>query len=66
MIVGLALLEGMAFFNIIACIIEHNWWSLAIAGCLALWMLMVFPSRNRVEQWIETQRMNSDTDNSSR
>lgn len=64
MIVGLALLEGMAFFNIIACIIEHNWWSLAVAGCLVLWMLMAFPSRDRVEQWIETQRMNADAGNS--
>lgn len=58
MIIGEAMLEGMAFFNLIACTIEHNWWSLAIAGCLVLWMLMALPSRGRVEQWIETQRSN--------
>ena len=58
LILGLAMLEGMAFFNIVACIMEHNWWSLALAGCLIVWMLMAFPSQGRVERWIETQRMN--------
>jgi hypothetical protein len=56
MIIGLALLEGAAFFNLVACLVEHNWWSLAIAGCLVVWMLALFPTRTRVEQWIENQR----------
>jgi len=59
LIIGLAILEGMAFFNVITCIIEHNWWSLAVAGALVLWMLLAFPTRTRVAQWIETQRMNN-------
>ncbi len=58
-IVGLALLEGAAFFNIVALIIEHNWWSLAIAGGLVFWMLSAFPSTTKVEHWVETQLMQS-------
>lgn len=56
LIVGLALLEGAAFFNLICCIIEHNWWSMAIAGALLSWMLFAFPTRSRVEHWIENKR----------
>ncbi len=56
MIVGLAILEGAAFFNIIAAIIEHNWWSLAIAGTLVFWMLAMFPTRTRVKHWVEAQQ----------
>ena len=66
MIIRLSMLEGMAFFNIVACIMEHNWWSLALAGCLVVWMLMAFPSRGRVEQWIEAQRMNLGADDLNR
>ena len=57
LIIGMAMLEGAAFFNLIACMSEHNWWSLAVAGGLVLTMLIQFPTRSRVEQWIETQRM---------
>jgi hypothetical protein len=56
-IVGRAMLEGAGFFNTIAFIVDQNWWSLAIVGLLVFWMLMTFPTRTRVEQWIETQRM---------
>ena len=58
-IIGLALLEGAAFFNLIACIVEHNWWSLAIVGALVFWMLAMFPTKTRVLQWIETKQMTS-------
>jgi hypothetical protein len=56
MIVRIAVLEGAAFFNVICSIIEHNWWSLGIAGLLVGWMLTNFPTRNRVERWIAEQR----------
>jgi hypothetical protein len=61
-IVGLALLEGAAFFNLVALIVEHNWWSLAIAGGLVFWMLAMFPTRTRVDHWVETQQMLNQTD----
>lgn len=60
MIIRFALLEGAAFFNLVAVIIEHHWWNLAAAGALAFLMLLMFPTRTRVDQWIETQRMQSD------
>ncbi len=56
-IIGLALLEGAAFFNLIACLVEHNWWSLAVAGGLVFWMLAMFPTRTKIEHWAETQQM---------
>ena len=58
MLVGLALLEGAAFLNLVALIVERNWWSLAVAGGLVLWMLALFPTRTRVDQWVETQQLN--------
>ncbi|MGD9857932.1 MAG: hypothetical protein AB7U20_23555 [Planctomycetaceae bacterium] len=56
-IVGLAILEGAAFFNIVAAMIENNWWSLAIAGGLVFWMLALFPTQTRVAHWVEAQTM---------
>lgn len=56
-IIGLALLEGAAFFNLIALMLEHNTWSLAITGGLLFWMLGMFPTRTRVDQWVETKLM---------
>lgn len=56
-IIAMALLEGAAFFNLVCCIIEHNWWSMTIAGGLVAIMLIGFPTRSRVEHWIENQRM---------
>lgn len=61
MIVAMALLEGAAFFNIVAYIIEQNWWTFAVVGVLLLFLLGMFPTRTRVEQWIENQRVFSDT-----
>jgi hypothetical protein len=59
MIIALALLEGAAFFNVVALMIAHTWWSLAIAGSLLLLMLARFPTRIRVEHWMETQQLTS-------
>lgn len=58
-LIRLALLEGAAFFNIVATFIEHNWWSLGIAGVLVGWMLTNFPTRNRVERWIAAKGLGS-------
>ena len=57
LIIGMAMLEGAAFFNLVACMTEHNWWSMAVAGGLVLFMLIQFPNRSRVEQWMETQQL---------
>lgn len=54
-LIRLALLEGAAFFNVVATMIEHNWWSLGIAGVLVGWMLTNFPTRVRIDRWIAAQ-----------
>ncbi|MBX3438908.1 MAG: hypothetical protein KF861_15565 [Planctomycetaceae bacterium] len=54
---GLAILEGAVFFNLVAAMIEHNVWSLAIAGGLLFWMLAMFPTQTRVAHWVESQQM---------
>jgi hypothetical protein len=56
MIVGLALLEGAAFFNITAFNMEHHWSSLMIAGILMFLMLSSWPTRSKIELWIRIQR----------
>jgi F0F1-type ATP synthase membrane subunit c/vacuolar-type H+-ATPase subunit K len=56
LLIRLALLEGAAFLNLVVFLIEHNWWSLAIAGGLVFWMLSLFPTRTRVAHWMEDQR----------
>ena len=53
MIIGLALLEGAAFFNVIAYLIEGHWWSFLVVAALLAWMLASFPTSGRLKQWIE-------------
>lgn len=57
LIIGLAILEGAAFFNVIVVQMEHQWFPLAIAGVLLFWMLVQFPTETRVRQWIESRQM---------
>lgn len=56
-IVATALLEGAAFFNLIALMMEHNWWSLAVAGGLLLWMASQIPNVVRIGHWVEAKQM---------
>lgn len=60
MIVEMALLEGAAFFALVAFIVEGRW--AAFAAAAALWVIMVlsFPTRSTVEQWVTDQRMEID------
>ena len=62
LIVKLALLEGAAFFNIIALHMEHNWWSLAAAILLMILMLASFPTRSKIVFWVQTQKEMSSLD----
>ncbi len=56
-IIRYALLEGAALANLIAYFIERNWWSLAIVGGLVFIMLAIFPTRTRLEHWLELERL---------
>ncbi len=53
LIIKLALLEGAAFFNGVAYLLEINWWSLAAMGALLAVMCFSFPTRPRITRWIE-------------
>jgi hypothetical protein len=55
MIVGLALLEGTAFLGILAYLIEAQPLALGVTGIAILCMLLKFPTRSRVQAWLERQ-----------
>jgi F0F1-type ATP synthase membrane subunit c/vacuolar-type H+-ATPase subunit K len=55
MIIGAALLEAAVFALLIAFLIEGEWACLVIAGLFLIRIVSLFPSRTRVERWIETQ-----------
>jgi len=55
MIVGDALLEGAAFFNLVAFMVEGQVWNAAIAGVLAFLIAVTFPTRSSVDGWVEQQ-----------
>jgi hypothetical protein len=56
MIIRLALLEGAAFFQIIIFHLEGQQLSLILALILVVGMVLLFPTRARVESWIEKQQ----------
>lgn len=57
LIVRLALLEGAAFFAIIAFMTEGKALALVVAGVLLVLMLLYFPSGSSVEQQLENERV---------
>ncbi|MEI8017176.1 MAG: hypothetical protein WCH39_03200, partial [Schlesneria sp.] len=58
MIIGMALLDGAALFNLIAYVINGHWFSLATAGFLLLLMGMMFPTVREFENWAENIERN--------
>lgn len=56
LIVRFAMLEGAAFFCLIAYQIEGQWPILALVGVLVLAMLVRFPIISGVQAWIEQQQ----------
>ena len=54
-IVDYALLEGAAFFNLVAFMIEGQWWGFAAVGLLLACMVLAFPTLGRLEHWIQNQ-----------
>jgi hypothetical protein len=55
LIVAAGVLEGAAFFNLIACMIEGHLLSVVAAAVMLLAILSLFPTRSRLEDWIENQ-----------
>ncbi len=56
LILQAALLEGAAFFQLIAYRLEGLAVSLGVAAGLLICLLMLFPTRAGVERWVATQR----------
>lgn len=52
LIVGAAVFEGGAFFNLMAYMLEGQIVSVAIAGVLMLFILLLFPTVGRVQEWL--------------
>ena len=53
LIISLALLEGAAFFNLVALMIGNSGFSLCTAGVLLALMSMRFPTRDKVSFWVQ-------------
>ena len=56
MIVGMAVLEGAAFFNLIAYITERQLWSYGVVAFLLGVMAISFPSQGQFESWAEEMK----------
>lgn len=54
-ILGVAIYEGAAFFNLVSYVIEGYPVSLAFAGLMLVFLLMLLPTRGRVEDWIASR-----------
>lgn len=52
-IAGFALLEGAAFFNIVALMMEHCVAAIAVVTLLLLVMVAKFPTRDKVSIWVQ-------------
>lgn len=56
MIIGMALLEGAAFINLVAYIVEKQIWSFGVVGALVLVMVASFPTQWKIENWVEDMK----------
>ncbi|QDT53623.1 hypothetical protein Pan44_16460 [Caulifigura coniformis] len=61
-IVACAILEGAAFFSLVAFQTEHQLWVLGVTAVLLLLMIAQFPTATRIEHWLETRMMEQATD----
>ena len=55
MIIGMAMLEGTAFFCLIAYMGEANMLPLTATGVLLVLMFCSYPTQSRVDHWVENQ-----------
>jgi len=56
LIVGIAVLEGAAFFNIVALIVEKSFLSVAAIAVLLPLMLAKIPNRLKAEWWVQERQ----------
>jgi hypothetical protein len=56
LLISAALLEGVAFFALVAYMVEGQLLSLIEAVAFLMGLLLQFPTRSKVERWIEKQQ----------
>lgn len=56
LIIGAALFESPAFLNLTAYMLEGQAFSLAVAGVMLVFILLLFPTVGRVREWLETRQ----------
>jgi hypothetical protein len=56
-IIATALLEGAAFFGLVAYLVEGQLFVLAVPGVVLALLALTFPARERVVQWAEVQQV---------
>jgi hypothetical protein len=55
LIIGCAMIEGAAFFCLIAYLLERRPLSLIVAGVLLLLLISQIPTVSKVESWVESE-----------
>ena len=61
-ITGAAVLEGVAFFNLVAHLTEGQMFSVAAAAVMLVGIWLMIPTRSRLEAWVE-DRLREHSDN---
>jgi hypothetical protein len=56
-IIKMAIIEGAAFLNGVAYMLEKHWWNLAVMGLIVFLMLIRFPSHSKITAWIERRTL---------
>ncbi|MEX2285913.1 MAG: hypothetical protein WD648_02415 [Planctomycetaceae bacterium] len=54
------ILEGAALFAIVAFMVSSQWWLLGVPGALIALMLVTFPTKGRIEQFIHEHKQQLD------
>jgi hypothetical protein len=55
LIIAAAMIEGAAFLNLVAYLLDGHVWTLAAAAVLLFILLMQFPTTGRVETWVSDE-----------
>jgi len=58
-VMSMAILEFAALSNLTSVMMEHCQYSLAVAGVLAVVMMLRFPTASRLRSWLQLRQQNS-------
>ena len=56
LIIGFVPLQFAAFFNLLAYLVEGQWWGLGIVAALLGWIIASLPTRARLRKWIQDRQ----------